>query len=115
MAQTTIQNLISYTAHTGGTGTVRSIIGEPKQAANYYLGNAALQTLTWNLASTFTGTIIIEATLKETPSSEDWFNVYTIDTDVKNGYHNIYGNFVWLRAMVSDWTEGNIQIIAVSY
>lgn len=116
MAQTTTLNLIPSTPHTGGVGTVKTITGDPKQAASYYLGNADLQTITWSLASSFVGDIVLQATLKQTPASEDWFDVYTVDSSVnKSGFHNLHGNFVWLRAMVSDWTDGNIQIIAVSY
>lgn len=116
MAQTTTLNLIPSTAHTGGVGTVKTLAGESKQAASYYLGNADLQTITWSLSSSFVGDIVVQATLAQTPGAGDWFNAYTIDSaTAKAGYYNLSGNFVWLRAVVSDWTDGNIQIIAVSY
>lgn len=116
MAQTTTLNLIPSTAHTGDSGNVNTVTGTARQAAAYYLGNADLQTITWSLATAFVGDIDIQATLVETPTNTDWFDVYSINSVAsKSGYYNLTGNYVWLRAVVTNWTDGNIQVVAVSY
>ncbi len=115
MAQTTIINLIPQTAHPPGSNPVE-VIGEKKEAAAYYLANRDLQTITWHFSGTFVGDCKIQASLVTDPSTDDWFDVYTIDTSsTKDGYHNQTGNFVWLRAVVSGWTQGTIQLVSASY
>lgn len=116
MAQTTTLNLISNLPHTGASGMVNTYTGTPKQAAAYYLGNADLQTITWGLSSLFAGVILVQATLKDNPGENDWFEVYNINSSSnKTGFFNLQGNFVWLRATVSAWTDGTIEVVAVSY
>lgn len=115
MAQTTTINLIPYKPFPGPSGAHISFDGDQAQAAAYYLANRDLQTITWNLTSQFSGNVKIQASLVTSPSNSDWFDIYDIDTNNKNGFHNLNGNFVWLRAKVTDWTEGAIQLVTVSY
>lgn len=116
MAQSTVLNLLSQTAHPANPGTSVEYIGDQKQAAAYYLANRDLQTVTWNFSSEFEGNCKIQASLVTSPGVSDWFDVYTIDTvNEKNGYHNINGNFVWIRAKVTNWTDGPINLATVSY
>jgi hypothetical protein len=115
MAQTTILILIPTTAHAPGTSP-ETVEGSAVQAAAYYLANRDLQTISWNFSSTFIGDCVIQASLVTSPTSSDWTDVYTIDVaSTKNGFTNLNGNFVWLRAVVSDWTQGQIQQVTVSY
>lgn len=114
MAQTTVYNLIPQTAHPAGSDPVE-VYGEKYQAAAYLLSNRDLQTVTWHFSGTFSGDARIEASLVTDPSDTDWYTVYEIDTNNLDGYHNISGNFVWIRAVVTDWTQGTIQLITVSY
>ncbi len=115
MAQTTVYNLIPQTAHPVGSDPVE-VIGDPYQAAAYILSNRDLQTISWHFSGTFAGDARIEATLVTNPSETDWYTVYEIDTvSSLDGYHNLTGNFVWLRAVVDNWTTGTIQLITVSY
>jgi hypothetical protein len=112
MAQTTTIILIPETAYSSGN----VVIGDAVPAASYYLGNKNLQTLTWIL-SEVTANISIEATLAESPSDVDWFQVYSItaNTLTQTNYHNIQGNFVWMRAIVNEFSNGVIQSIKISY
>lgn len=115
MAQTTTVNLIPQTAHPPGSTAV-SLYGVKKEAAAYYLANRDLQTITWHFSGTFDGYCKIEASLETDPGSNDWFEVYDINTSsALDGYHNLQGNFVWLRAIVTDWTQGTIQLVTASY
>jgi hypothetical protein len=115
MAQTTTVVLIPQTAHPGGSSTAE-IYGGEQQAAAYYLANRDLQTITWHFSGTFQGDCKIQASLETDPGNGDWFDVYEINTtSALDGYHNLNGNFVWLRAVVSNWTQGTVQLVTASY
>ena len=116
MAQTTTEILFPQTSYNGSNSLIR---GTKQAAAAYYLGNADLQTVTWNLTSV-TGLITIQASLVTSPvesTDNDWFTVYQLSCNntTQNGYTNINGNFVWLRAKIAGFTQGVIQNVKVSY
>lgn len=115
MAQSTTQLLFPQTAYSSQT----LVRGDKKPAAAYYLGNADLQTVTWNLTSV-TGTIVIQASLADNPVEStdlDWFQIYTLicDNRTEISYTNITGNFVWIRAKIQGWTQGVINNVKVTY
>jgi len=93
--------------------------GDPQQAADYYGGFGALQTVAIFLNS-FQGLIKIEASLDATPTSDSqWFKVYEFDslstTTTNNFSTNITGNFTWIRANVEGFEAGSIQKVMLSY
>ncbi|MFY8212026.1 MAG: hypothetical protein ACOVLB_05110 [Candidatus Nanopelagicus sp.] len=112
MAQTTTLILLPQTPQTSGV----PVTGGRVPAASYYLGNSNLQTLTWILAEV-TADISFEATLAESPTADDWFEVHSFGTATltSTNYYNLSGNFVWLRVVVTNFTYGIIQSIKVSY
>ena len=115
MAQTTTAVLIPQTSHPPGSSAVE-VYGTRQQAAAYLLANRDLQTITWHFTSTFIGSCVIQASLVDDPGTGDWYEVYSIDTaGAKDGYYNLQGNFVWLRAVVTGWTQGTIQLVTASY
>ena len=125
MAQATISILIPQTSYIGSNPL--SIVGDKQQAAAYYLANNDLQTITWNVGTNiagnsptyFVGTVKIQASLATSPGVFDWFDVYTLPISStatgQSGYYNLMGNYVWLRALVTQWTAGPILAIAASY
>ena len=125
MAQSTVSILIPQRAYIGSNPL--SIVGERQQAAAYYLANSDLQTITWNLGNNiagnsptyFVGNVTIQASLATIPGAFDWFDVYALPISStstgQSGYYNLIGNYVWLRAVVTQWTAGPIQVIAASY
>ena len=118
MAQATTLQLLPQVSYNDTSVVGGMISGDKQPAASYYLGNKDLQTVTWNL-TTFTGVIMIQASLAENPSdiNDDWFTVANIvgsDT-TQVSYQNINGNFVWIRANVTGFTRGVIQNVKVSY
>ena len=132
MAQGTTVVLIPQTPYPGPPGSSQSYVGTQQQAAAYYLANRDLQTITWNLGQTpqpqqqqgnpvFVGNIYIQASIATTPAGDqDWFYVYSIDTtpdqnNVQAGFYNLKGNYVWLRAVVANWTQGPISLITANY
>lgn len=132
MAQGTTQILLPQTAYPGPAGVSISIDGIKKQAAAYYLANRDLQTISWNLGlvpqhsgqqsnPVFIGNIYIQASIATDPTSDsDWFTVYQLNVtpgvqNVQQGYYNLVGNYIWLRAIVRNWTQGPISLITASY
>lgn len=91
-------------------------IGQPQPAASYYLANRSLQTLTWSF-NNVTALVTIQATLTTNPLDNDWFNVYSynLDSATDISYYNLPGTFVWLRAVVQNFTQGIISYIKVTY
>lgn len=110
MSQTTTLILLPQTAH-NGTAT-----GEARPAAAYYLGNRDLQTINWNVAYV-TCTLTIQATLATSPLETDWFKVFEVSYDNESAisFTNLLGNFVWIRAVVTNFSLGTIQYIKLSY
>lgn len=116
MAQATTLILMPQVSYNDQRVVGYTVNGERQQAASYYFGNKELQTLTWTLTA-FTGLVSIQATLVEDPTEDDWFTAYTIsgNNTTMTSYHNLLGNFVWLRAKVTGFQQGVIQSVKVSY
>jgi hypothetical protein len=121
MAQNTLVVLIPNTPHLGNENNVQALTGSAKQAADYYISLRNMQTISWSLTTNFSGNIHIQASLDSEPSDTgNWATVYTIITTsstspVYDGYYNLQGNYVWLRAIVTNWTVGTIRQITASY
>jgi len=118
MSQSTILELLPQTTYNGGgTANVYSLTGNAQPAAAYYLGNQDLQTV--NIKTTdFSGNIVIEATLSSNSSTSEYFEVYKVANCANaniSAYHNIDGNFVYLRAKIQDFQWGVVNFIKLSY
>lgn len=130
MAQTTTLVLLPETAWTNnnqGTANVYDVYGNQQPAASYYLASQSLQTINISCGNV-TGNIAIEATLVSNPQDNDWFNTYTLvcnanataNTDPANNanaqlFTNIQGSYVWMRAVVYDFSSGVIDYVKMSY
>lgn len=115
MAQSTVQLLLPQTSYSDAS----LIRGPKKQAAAYYLGNADLQTVSWNVTN-LTATMVIQVSLVTDPiesTDSDWFPVHTVifNNQTTLGYANIEGNFVWIRAKIQGWSQGIVNNIKVAY
>ena len=127
MSQTTL-TLMPQTAYVNpGGGAGYTVTGNSQLAAGYYLSSKSLQTVNLNLAAV-TGNISIEATLASSPSATDWFEVYALVANVSapaesgpllasnaNVFTNVEGNFVSIRAKITEFKSGTINFIKVSY
>ena len=91
-------------------------IGNAVPAANYYGGQGAIQTILYDVTA-LQGNIIIEATLNDLQESAPWFEIARLEannqTEVRS--NTVIGNFTWLRATVTDFTAGNVNIVNASY
>jgi hypothetical protein len=104
----------------------------------YFGGSDGLHTVFWDI-SNFIGSINVQGTLASSPGENDWANIplsspsnfYTIDTTglitqgsiISTNYtvattvvstYNFTGNFVWLRAKVSNFTQGSVNVISIN-
>lgn len=115
--QTTLILFPQTTYDGGGTAQVYSLIGNAQPAAAYYLGNQDLQTINIKTSS-FTGNIVIEATLSANSSTNDYFEVYKLSNNANANlsmYTNIDGNFVYMRAKIEDFQWGVVNFVKLSY
>ena len=120
----TITNLEIIGLTTVGTpsgnydGSTDHFISDPVKAVDYYQGQGSLQTVFVRVTD-FTGTITLQATIDYNPELANWFDVYeyTNTVDPITDYHpvNLTGNFVWMRAAVTDFTDGTINSVTISY
>lgn len=128
MSQATTLILLPETAYVNpGNGAPYTVIGNSQPAAAYYLGNRDLQTVNMKLTEV-TGNIVIEASLATNPGADDWFEVYKVEANnnapantdpnfnsSSSTYHNVEGNFVYVRAKIQDFNYGVVQYVKVSY
>jgi len=107
-----------------GDSTVETYTSAKVKGDGYYKGGDGVHTYEIKVDG-FYGTVKIEATLASEPTSDDWFDVsgteHTADpsdsTVNRTGsyMYNFTGNFVWLRAVISNFTDGTVNHIRVNY
>lgn len=106
-----------------GDSTSETVTGVSLKGDGYYGRSDGFHTVQYSLES-FVGTINIQATLAIEPTESDWFTLsettHTSDSasgsNSSNGFiYNFTGNYVWVRAKVSDWTDGNIGQILLNH
>jgi len=124
--------VLGTSAFTAGTSTLQS--GKVK-GDSYFGASDGLHTVMVDLNG-FIGTIKIQASLETTPAETDWFTPnltdgeYSVDTtgkvteivktlvyavaETSVKAYNITGNFVWMRADISNWTAGTISRIKLN-
>ena len=103
-------------------GSSEDFIGTPQKAANYYRGRGGVQTIQWRFLGV-QGDVTIQATLDADPATVQWFDVTsygdgsTADSTTITDVHNdsVLGNFTWLRAVVTNFTDGTIELVSATY
>lgn len=86
-------------------------------AVNYYAGQGSIQTVTIQITN-FVGKITLQASLNDTVESAKWFDIYEYEhVSPRTDYHpvSLTGNFVWMRANVTNFDAGTINSISISY
>ena len=128
-------SLLTTSVHTGnGTQTLQ---GENVKGDAYVGQNDGLHTTVVHLKD-FIGKIVIQGSLETTPGDNDWCDVQLSDGEFAVGVsgkitsisvesllystaetsrkaYNATGNFVWLRANITDWTSGTITRIEMNH
>lgn len=120
------------------TGTTALIYAsDPIKGDGYFGGSDGFHTAQVNIQE-FIGKIELQGTLAPVPQESDWFTVrlgtnnmsvdttgllseenissveYRFATTNINSY-NFTGNYVWVRAKISDWTEGTVNSIRINH
>jgi|TARA_E500000331_G_C17003789_1_gene603249 hypothetical protein len=123
MGKTTVQILptTSYGTATGNyLGGSADFVSDEFKGDGYYGFSDGVHTAQVRVTS-FIGTVKLQASLEKTPTSTDWVDIsgsaITGDgsTAVTNSYFwNFTGNYVWIRASVSDFTAGTINTLMMA-
>ena len=125
MAITTVTLLPSTTYGTPSgnyDGSSEDFIGDPQKAANYYRGRGGTQTIRWVYLGV-QGKVTIQATLDNDPADSRWFDIAATgdsstddSTTITATYiEAVVGNFVWLRAVVTNFKDGTIEVVQATY
>ena len=106
-----------------GDSAVQESIGEKYKADGYFSRSDGFHTVQYNLNG-FIGTLYIQATLSLDPTQQDWFTLpetthtssSTEDSKASGGFlYNFTGNYVWVRAVATDWTDGTVKSVLFNY
>ena len=110
--------IMSQQTHPGDS-TIQTVTGDKYKGDGYYGRADGFHTVQYNLTG-FLGTIKMQGTLAIDPASTDWFDI--TGTDHTHGssvdgtiFKNFTGNFVWVRALVSNWTDGSVQSVLLNH
>jgi len=116
------ETILSAQTHPGDSGA-QTITGTKYKGDGYYGRADGFHTVQYNLTG-FLGTVVMQATLSVEPTDSDWFTItstsHTADNDSssnRDGGHiyNFTGNYVWVRAYISNWTDGTVQSIILNH
>ena len=122
MANSTI--ILSNQTHPGDS-TVSTVSGSKFKGDGYYSRSDGFHTVQYSVTG-FIGTIDTQASLADNPVEADWFTLsatehetigYPNDGTVATGAHikNFTGNYVWVRVVVSSWTDGTVNSIQLNH
>ena len=133
--QSNSETIVSSQTHPGDS-TLESYTGEKYKGDGYYGRSDGLHTIQVNLSG-FLGEVQLQGTLAVDPTADDWFTVtlgsgQTIDTtgkivsaitskleytdnETSSKTYNFTGNYVWVRAYVSNWTDGTVNSIQLNH
>jgi hypothetical protein len=114
--------LIPSTTHgtvTGNyDGSSTSFSSDNAKADGYYGYTDGLHTIAIS-TDEFVGIVNIQGTLASEPTEDDWFTVLTYGDGstalTSNQIDNFTGNFVYVRAHITDFTAGSITNIQFNY
>jgi hypothetical protein len=114
------ETILSAQSHPGDS-TTEVVTGEKFKGDGYYGRSDGFHTVQYDIDS-FIGTIALQATLSIDPTDADWFTVYTqaypVVDDVgttTSVITSFTGNYVWVRAYISNWSDGTINSIKLNH
>lgn len=120
MAQS--ENILTTITHVGDSNT-QTHTGDKFKGDGYYGRSDGFHTVQYSLDG-FIGTMVIQATLAVEPTSSDWFTLnettHTSANDSSSNadggfLYNFTGNYVWVRAYISNWTDGTVSNILLNH
>ena len=125
--------ILSTSVFSGST----TLTSEKVKGDAYFGQTDGLHTIVVHL-NDFIGQIVIQGSLETTPGNNDWFDVQLsdgefavdvsgkitsvsveslvyINAETSRKAYNATGNFVWLRANITNWTAGTITSIEMNH
>ena len=122
MAQS--ETILSNQTHPGDS-TIETVTGEKFKGEGYYGRSDGFHTVQYTITG-FQGKIKMQATLAVDPAETDWFTLdetehetigFANDGPIATGSHlkNLTGNFVWVRVVVSSWSDGTVNSILLNH
>jgi hypothetical protein len=118
----TSEIILSAQTHPGESTTL-SVTGEKFKGDGFYSRADGFHTVQYNLNG-FIGVVSMQASLASDPGAADWFTVTNSsitsasdDSDYNTGSFlvNFVGNFVWVRAIVRNWTDGSVTSVLLNH
>ena len=118
------ETILSENTHPGDS-TIETVIGDKFKGDGYYGRSDGFHTVQYSISG-FQGKIKMEATLSVDPTDADWFTLdstehetigFANDSPIATGSHikNFTGNYVWVRVVVSSWTDGTVNSIKLNH
>jgi hypothetical protein len=112
---TTLIPTTTFGANVGNyVNTLDSFNSNAAIGGGYYGSNDGLHSTSYTVTN-FLGNIVLQGTLAKTPQDSDWFTipetnyVGTANAGVLTTSTNFVGNFVWIRANVTLFSQGTIN------
>ena len=108
-----------------GDSTITTYTSDKLKGDGYYGRSDGFHSVQYNLSGVI-AKLVIQATLAITPTADDWFTLTSITHDNSTGttdnalatgsfIHNFTGNYVWIRVIISDYTDGTINSILINH
>lgn len=119
----TISEIIYHTETHDEDSSVLFRVGDPFRGDGFYNRADGFHTVQY-VYTNFVGKIKIQATLAIDPQEKDWFSLPETefeladtkeDLEPKSVARNFTGNYVWVRAVIEDWTQGSVNKILLSH
>jgi hypothetical protein len=109
------ETILTANTHPGDS-TTETITGEKFKGDGYYGRSDGFHTVQYSITG-FTGIVAIQGTLAVDPVDADWFTIYTEPHSTVTNViaSNFTGNYVWVRAVVSSWTDGTVNSITLNH
>lgn len=97
---------------------IDSYYGERIPGDGFYGKSDGLHTVQHSV-NNFIGKFIVQGTLVFNPTESDWFNVickkYNISGESESSVDNFVGNYIWIRAIITDWEQGSILVARMNH
>jgi len=91
-----------------------------KKAVAYYTKDKNVQTASWSVTG-FVGVITIEVTLDELSDTDNYLPLPAmqigdgINPLTMTDFENLIGRYTWIRASVTEFTAGSIELVTLGY
>lgn len=106
-----------------GDSAVQGVTGEKFKADGYYSRADGFHTVQYSFNG-FIGEVYMQATLATDPVAGDWFTIpntshvssSTEDANSSGAFvYNFSGNYVWVRAIITNWTDGTVKSVLFNH